>query len=54
MKKANLEEIWRRYGWVPPSKEDPRVIKRQAESRKEVVCLPTEEPLKKEPKSEEH
>ena len=30
---SNVEEIWRKQGWVPPSKEDPVVFKRQSESR---------------------
>lgn len=33
--RSNVEEIWRKHGWVPPSTEDPVVIKRQAESRGE-------------------
>ena len=31
--RSNVEEIWRKQGWVPPSKEDPVVFKRQSESR---------------------
>ena len=37
---ANVEEIWRRHGWVPPSLEDPVVIQRQAQSRGEVYEMP--------------
>ena len=33
--RSNVEEIWRKQGWVPPSTEDQVVIKRQAESRGE-------------------
>jgi hypothetical protein len=33
--RSNVAEIWRKHGWVPPSTEDPVVIKRQAESRGE-------------------
>lgn len=45
MKKANVEEIWRKHGWVPPSKEDPEVIKRQANSRGEFSDLPVVQPI---------
>jgi hypothetical protein len=31
--RSNVEEIWRKHGWVPPSTEDPVVFKRQSESR---------------------
>jgi hypothetical protein len=31
--RSNVEEIWRKHGWVPPSTEDPVVFKRQLESR---------------------
>ena len=31
--RSNVEEIWRKQGWVPPSTEDPVVFKRQSESR---------------------
>ena len=37
--KAHVEEIWRRQGWVPPSLEDPEIIKRQAQSRGEFIDL---------------
>ena len=40
MKTAHVEEIWRKHGWVPPSKEDPDVIKRQAQSRGEFSDMP--------------
>lgn len=33
MKKANTEEIWRKHGWVPPSKENLQIMQRQASSR---------------------
>lgn len=37
--KANVEEIWRKHGWVPPSTEDLQVIQRQAKSRGDVIDL---------------
>jgi len=40
MKKANVEEIWRRQGWIPPSSEDPEIMRRQAHSRGEFIDLP--------------
>jgi hypothetical protein len=35
--RSNVEEIWRKQGWVPPSTEDPVVFKRQSESRTKVL-----------------
>lgn len=54
MKKANVEEIWRKHGWIPPSKEDPKVIERQASSRKEVVTTSDEQTPDKEQPSEQN